>query len=281
MGGNGGNTGEELGPAGEGQALLLDLDGYSGPLDRLLGLARDHKINLARLSLPALVEQMAAALGQAVPLGQKAAWVAMIAWLLQLRSRLLLPADAPAQKTARSEAGRLRGRLVQLRAVQGLAAWLDAQPQLGRDVFARGQAEMVGLSFVAEHEANVIEFLWAVMALFHDEPLAADTTRRYQPHRLDLHSIPDARLRIMRLLADHPNGQMLDRLLPDVDVCAQRVATRTGHGFTDDAATRSMHREFAAAEVDERHVLRDLSGGPDAVAQAVLERQAGGALRWR
>lgn len=215
MGGNGGNTGEELGPAGEGQALLLELDGYSGPLDRLLGLARDHKIDLARLSLPALVEQMSAALGQAVPLGQKAAWVAMTAWLLQLRSRLLLPADAPAQKTARSEAGRLRGCLVQLRAVQDLAAWLDAQPQLGRDVFARAQPEMVGLSFVAEHEANVIEFLWAAMALFHDEPLDADTMPRYHPHRLDLHSIPDARLRIMRLLADHPDGQMLDRLLPE------------------------------------------------------------------
>ncbi len=69
-------------------------------------------------------------------------------------------------------------------------------------------------------------------------------------------------------------------LLPSEQVCRQRVARRTGHGFTDDAATRTLHRDFAAAEVDERHVLRDLQGGPDAVAVAVLERQAAGALRW-
>lgn len=68
-------------------------------------------------------------------------------------------------------------------------------------------------------------------------------------------------------------------LIPDVAVCVERVATRAGHGFTDDAATRTMHREFARAEVDERHVLRDVAGGPHAVAAAVLERQAAGALR--
>ena len=69
-------------------------------------------------------------------------------------------------------------------------------------------------------------------------------------------------------------------LLPTEAVCRERVATRTGHGFTDDAAARTMHREFATAEVDERHVLRDLAGSPAEVAAAVLERQAAGALRW-
>ena len=215
MDGHDAGASEELTPAGEGQAPRLELDGFSGPLDRLLALARDHKVDLARLSLPALVEQMAAALQQAVPLGQKADWVVMTAWLLQLRSRLLLPADAPAQRAARSEAGRLRGRLVQLRAVQSLAAWLDAQPQLGRDVFVRGQPEMVGLSLVAGHETSVVEFLWAAMALFDDEPSDPDTAPRYRPHWLDLHSIPDARLRIMRLLAASPDGQELDQLLPE------------------------------------------------------------------
>ena len=69
-------------------------------------------------------------------------------------------------------------------------------------------------------------------------------------------------------------------LLPSEAVCRERVATRTGHGFTDDAATRTMHRAFATAEVEERHVLRDLAGGPAEAAAAVLERQAAGALRW-
>ena len=69
-------------------------------------------------------------------------------------------------------------------------------------------------------------------------------------------------------------------LLPSEAVCRERVAARTGHGFTDDAATRTMHGEFAAATVEERHVLRDPSGDAHAVAAAVLERQASGALRW-
>lgn len=69
-------------------------------------------------------------------------------------------------------------------------------------------------------------------------------------------------------------------LLPSEQVCRERVASRAGHGFTDDDAARAMHGEFARAEVDERHVLRDLPGGPDDVAAAVLERSAGGVLRW-
>jgi energy-coupling factor transporter ATP-binding protein EcfA2 len=69
-------------------------------------------------------------------------------------------------------------------------------------------------------------------------------------------------------------------LLPPEEVCLDRVATRTGHGFTDADAARRMHREFAAAEVEERHVLRDPTGPPDIVAAAILERLASGLLRY-
>lgn len=208
---------EELTPAGEVQAPRLELDGFSGNLDRLLALARDHKVDLARLSLPALVDQMAAALEWDVPLSHKADWVVMAAWLLQLRSRLLLPVEAPAQRAAKGEAGQLRDRLVELRAVQGLAAWLDARPQLGQDAFIRGQPEIMGLSLGVEHEVDVVEFLWAAMALLDDDLPEPDTAPRYRPYWLDLYSIPDARLRIMRLLAESPDGQSLDRLLPEQD----------------------------------------------------------------
>ena len=66
-------------PTGEGQAPRLELDGFSGPLDRLLALARDHRIDLARLSLAGLVSQMAEALERAVPLSLKADWLVMAA----------------------------------------------------------------------------------------------------------------------------------------------------------------------------------------------------------
>ena len=95
-------------------APLLDLDGFHGKLDQLLTLARAEKIDLAALSLTALVEQLTVALRQApVPLGQKGDWVVMAAWLLQLRTRLLLPAEV-AQQAAQAEAEALGGRLVTL-----------------------------------------------------------------------------------------------------------------------------------------------------------------------
>ena len=150
-------------------------------------------------------------------------------------SQLLLPVDAPAHRAAK-QAGQLRKGLAGLRAVQALAVWLDAQPQLGRDVFARGQPERVGVSLVAGHEATVIVFLWAAMALFDDGPANPDAAPRYWPHRLDLHSVPDARTRILHLLAAGPDEQTLDRLLPG----------RTG-GAGSDAATALKWRSAWAS----------------------------------
>jgi segregation and condensation protein A len=202
----------------EGRTPLLALDGYNGPLERLLTLARAHQVDLARLSLPDLVDQLAAALRHAppaMPLGQKGDWVVMASWLLQLRSLLLLPADTQAHRTGEDEADRLRDRLVGLQEMQALAGWLDRRPQLGCDVFVRGQPEMPGISAEAEHEIDVIEFLWVSLALFDDDSAAADAASWYLPRWLDLHSIPDARARILRLLAENPEGHRLDQLLPE------------------------------------------------------------------
>ena len=70
-------------------------------------------------------------------------------------------------------------------------------------------------------------------------------------------------------------------LLPPVEACVERVATRRGHGFSDEAATRHMHRGFARAQVDDRHVLRDPPGEPDAVAGLVAAARAAGSLAYR
>jgi segregation and condensation protein A len=126
---------------GEGRSPYLTLGRFAGPLDHLLTLARAQRIDLADISLTALVEQLTAALRQApaaTSLREKADWVVMAAWLVQLRTRLLLPPDAPGQQEAAAEADQLRGRLVALEAMQALAGWLEQRPQLGRDVFARG-----------------------------------------------------------------------------------------------------------------------------------------------
>jgi segregation and condensation protein A len=212
--------------AGAGEATpLLDLDGFSGPLDRLLALARAHAIDLARLPLIALVDQLAAALQQAppaTPLGQKGDWVVMVAWLVQLRSRLLLPADPAPDRVAdlavepqvAAQAAELRDRLVDLQAMQTLARWLDSRPRLGRDVFARGQPEDFAAAIGVAHDIDVVEFLWASLMLFDDDLPDVDTAAGYRPRWRDLHSVPQARLRILRLLAEAPDGRSLARLLP-------------------------------------------------------------------
>jgi segregation and condensation protein A len=105
-------------------------------------------------------------------------WVVMAAWLVQLRTRLLLPADAPAQQEAVTEADKLRTCLFALEDMQALAARLERRPQLGHDVFARRQPEIFSHAAEAGQAINIVEFLWASLAVFDDE-VAADTTEVY------------------------------------------------------------------------------------------------------
>ena len=205
------------GPDGEGTPHVA-LPGFSGPLDLLLIRARAQKINLADISLVALAEQIAAALDlapPAVPLGQKGDWVVMAAWLVQLRSLLLLPADAPGRQDAAAEADQLRTRLAGLQEMQALAGWLERRPQLGRDVFARGQPEIFGVAVEAGQAIDVVEFLWASMALF-DDAAEPETETIYQPRLFpELYAVAEARARILQRLADLPEGGSLAALLPE------------------------------------------------------------------
>jgi segregation and condensation protein A len=201
----------------EGRTPALILAGFSGPLDHLLTLARAQKIALSDISLTALVDQLTEALRQApasVPLGQKADWVVMAAWLVQLRTLLLLPADASARQDAEVEAGQLRERLVALQETEALAIWLAQRPQLGHDVFARGCPEFFGVAVETGAAIDVIEFLWASLALF-DEPEGPATPTVYRPRPFELYAVAEARDRIRRRLAEAPDGAPLDRFLPD------------------------------------------------------------------
>jgi len=198
----------------------VTLPGFSGPLDLLLIRARAQKINLADISLVALAEQIAAALHlapPAMPLGRKGDWVAMTAWLVQLRSLLLLPADAPGRQDAAAEADQLRSRLAGLQETQALAGWLERRPHLGRDVFARGRPEFFGVSVEAGQAIDVVEFLWASMALFDDaEATETETETIYQPRLFpELYPVAEARARILQRLADLPDGGPLGALLPE------------------------------------------------------------------
>ena len=115
--------------AAEERTPLLSLDGFTGPLERLLTLALAHQVDLTQLSLAALIDQLVAPLRHAppaTPLGEKGDWVVMVAWLVQLRSVLLLPPEAPARQDATVAADLLRARLIELQATQALASRLGS-----------------------------------------------------------------------------------------------------------------------------------------------------------
>src|SRR5271157_2782002 len=191
------------------------LAGFEGTLALLVELARTHQIDLSQLPVAEVVDQLMAALqhaGPAITLGRKGDWVVLAAWLLLLRSRLLLPVETLPPDAA-DTAGQLRDRLIALQAAQALAAWLDRRSQLGHEVFARGQPELLGTSTSSQYEVDVIEFLWACAAQFDDDAAPVDIATVYRPPWHDLYSVLDARTHILRLLAsDH---LPLERFLPD------------------------------------------------------------------
>jgi segregation and condensation protein A len=129
--------------AGEDQALYLELDGWEGPLDLLLDLARRQKVDLKRISILALVDQYLIYIERAGALRLELAadYLVMAAWLAYLKSALLLPKEEQEEPGAEELALRLQLRLQRLGAMREAAARLMARDRLGRDVFPRGAPE--------------------------------------------------------------------------------------------------------------------------------------------
>src|SRR5262245_26915416 len=127
-------------------ALVVDVEGFEGPLDLLLALARQQKVDLAKISVLALAEQYLAFVEAARKLRLELAadYLVMAAWLAYLKSRLLLPEQtAPDGPTAEDMANALAWRLRRLEAFREVSGKLMARPQLQRDVFQRGDPEPV------------------------------------------------------------------------------------------------------------------------------------------
>ena len=127
-------------------ALVVDVEGFEGPLDLLLALARQQKVDLSKISVLALAEQYLAFIETARQLRLELAadYLVMAAWLAYLKSRLLLPeAAGPDGPSAEDMANALAWRLKRLEAFREAASQLMARPQLRRDVFGRGDPEPV------------------------------------------------------------------------------------------------------------------------------------------
>lgn len=145
-------------PVRQSDELNLTLDGWEGPLDLLLNLARAQKVDLAQISILQLVEQYLAYLGQARALKLEIAadYLVMAAWLAYLKSCLLLPKDPEQDPSPEEIAFRLQLRLQRLDAMREAGARLIGRDRIGRDVFLRGAPE--GLRLVRRAMWQVRDF---------------------------------------------------------------------------------------------------------------------------
>ncbi|MDO6416484.1 ScpA family protein [Sphingomonas sp. BIUV-7] len=151
----------------EDETLTLDLDGWEGPLDLLLTLARNQKVDLKQISILALVEQYLAFIAEAraLKLELAADYLVMAAWLAYLKSALLLPRDPEVEPSPEELALRLQLRLQRLDAMREAGARLMARDRLGRDVFARGDPEGLRVVKKPAWEASLFDLIAAYGAL--------------------------------------------------------------------------------------------------------------------
>ena len=205
--------GREVGRRLQPEQLVLDLDGYEGPIDLLLSLAREQKVDLAKISILALADQYLAFIDrqQKVHLEIAADYLVMAAWLAYLKSRLLLPRPPLEDEPDAAEiAAALGHRLKLLEAMQTAGRRLMARSRLGFDWFLRGAPE--GLATVAVP-------VWQ-LDLYHLLRAYGDGRRRSTAAVLTIepsvfHSIDDALKRLARFIGRVPDWRELMQFLPD------------------------------------------------------------------
>ena len=216
-----------------GEAFVVDLEGFEGPLDLLLALARTQKVDLARISISALVGQYLAYIREAQKLRLELAadYLVMAAWLAFLKSRLLLPRDDTAGDGMSGEelAARLAFRLMRLDAMRTVAAQLMTRKRLGRDIFARGMPEGVKTIRTREHSAEVYDLLKA----YADQRLRTTVRRTHVIKRRTVWSIKDARQRLETLVGRAGGSWVqldffLEQFLPSPELGRTALASSFG-----------------------------------------------------
>jgi segregation and condensation protein A len=201
-------------PASPEERLTLDLDGWEGPLDLLLTLARAQKVDLAKISILALVEQYLAFIADAKQLRLEIAadYLVMAAWLAYLKSCLLLPRDTGAEPGAEELAARLQLRLQRLQAMREAGARLIGRDRLGRDVFARARPEGLKLVRRAAWRAGLYELIAAYGIIrARGEPSVHIVARR------PVMTVEEALHRLERMIGLKVEWSTLESFLPASD----------------------------------------------------------------
>jgi segregation and condensation protein A len=195
-------------------ALMVQVDGFEGPLDLLLALARNQKVDIAKISILKLADQYLEFIEKAKKLNLELAadYLVMAAWLAYLKSRLILPQEKgpDGEPSADEMATRLRWRLQRLDAMRAAATRLMGRERLDRDVFGRGDPEPVNVVRLKTYTDTLYDLLSAY---------ATDRVKRlggkaYAPVQPLVLQIEEARARLERLLGRISDWSALDTLIP-------------------------------------------------------------------
>ena len=222
------DQGDRLAPSDrmQAEALIVDVDGYEGPLDLLLTLSRSQKVDLRKISVLQLAEQYLLFVAQAYQLRIELAadYLVMAAWLAYLKSRLLLPPEpGDAGPSAEDLAAHLSFQLERLAAMREAAARLMALDQLGRNVFARGLPEEVSRHRDLRYEATLLDLMRAYARI-----RTRDDFRPYALDRQNVFTMEQALDRLRSLIGYAGNWADLNSFLPegwDISPARRRSAT--------------------------------------------------------
>ena len=227
--------------ADAGDQLVVDVEGFEGPLDLLLALARTQKVDLAKISVLALAQQYLDFISEARRLRLEIAadYLVMAAWLAFLKSKLLLPAEPSeeGEPTGAELAAVLAFRLKRLHAMREVSAQLMTRKRLGRDVFGRGDPEPIRISRQSVYDANVYDLL---KAYSQQRQRTAVLSMQLKPRTV--WSLNEAREELERLLGMNVDWAPLDQLIAEFLVEPELRKTALASSFT---ATLEMTREGA------------------------------------
>ena len=193
-------------------SLFVNLEGFEGPIDLLLTLAREQKVDLTKIAILPLAEQYLSYIETARDLNLEIAadYLVMAAWLAYLKSRLLLPESEPeAEEEVIDMTDALRFQLLRLEAMQTASKQLASLPRLGRARFARGMPEYFSKQERPLWTAN----LYDLLAVYGDMR-SVETAQTLTIAATRLYSVQEASGRLRSLLKTAPGWTVLEQFLP-------------------------------------------------------------------
>lgn len=249
--------------------LVVDVEGYEGPLDLLLALARQQKVDLAKISILALADQYLVFIEEARKLRLELAadYLVMAAWLAYLKSRLLLPEPPEAEgPSAEALATALANRLRRLEAIREAAGRLMTRPQLMRDVFPRGQPEAIAEIRHPRWTATLYDLLTAYATQRQQRVLATVSFAKRT-----VWSLAEARASLERLVGMADDWSRLDEYLIRYVVDPAQAATVFASSF---AAALELVRE-GSADVHQPEAFGPIYLRKRAAEPALADAEAG------